>query len=263
VFCSVRISWAINPEDGYVSHSSEFRLRPSLVEDPLHAPFAASAQRGGTAGATPIIDQSYVATAPFNAFIVSDLQTISQTITVGVDGRLLEVLVQLARNEVQPPEGLTLSIVDTVEGVPDFSSVQATAFIAPESVPTSFGFVAVDLSSALLHVSVGQSLAITLTTPAPSTGGDINPYAWLHGEFAGATYSGGQTFVTHLSGTFPSPADSGFATVVDVVPEPDTIFLLSLFLAAASVRRRQRHGPKERRPRLLPLACQAPTNGFD
>jgi hypothetical protein len=194
---------------------------------------------GRSAEAAPILDQQYTAIGT-GSVIVSASQSIAQTFTVGMEGLLTSVEVQVARRAVPPDSDLILSIVNAATGT--LTDVLATVAIDPSEVSTSFAFLAVDLSSFMLDVEVGQRLAIRLTTASPGTGGGINPYAWF-GDFPG-TYVGGTAFINNN----PSlQRDMAFRTFVDpqaaAIPEPASLALVAVGLlggASRWARRRRR-----------------------
>jgi hypothetical protein len=172
-------------------------------------------------------------------------QNLAQTFTVGITGTLSEVDVSVERFAFQPPTGtLILQIRATTGGVP----AADPSFLLQASVPESalplapnYGFVSFDVSSAGLHVTQGEQLAIVLLAP-----NFANPVSWIGVQ--GNPYPAGGSFVEQEPnfGWLPlvPTSDLGFRTFVATVPEPSTLIMAGLAspagLAWVSRRRRAR-----------------------
>jgi hypothetical protein len=188
-----------------------------------------------------ILDQSFEAfSSPPNGHIVSNIQWVAQSFTVGIEGTLTRVEVEIARNTVAPSADLLLEIRRVLPGGGGFEpGAFATAAIPAASVPTSFSFHPVDLSAAGVAVKPGDVLAIALQTSAPA-GGGLNPYAWE----LDSGYPGGGSFIARPTFgqdyTPNPPVDYGFRTFVQPIPEPSGAVLLGVGAMALIVTRRWR-----------------------
>jgi hypothetical protein len=163
---------------------------------------------------------------------------LAQTFTVGVSGTLSRVGLQLTSDHASVP--LTVSIFGTVGGVPDPSALLATLDVPAGIFPITFSLVPVpiidfDLGAASLPVSVGEVLAIAVSTPGITSPPDApNQYEWI---LDGGAYAGGAGFRrAPISGPFSvafgEDVDFGFRTFVDdavtATPEPSSLILLGL-----------------------------------
>jgi hypothetical protein len=164
---------------------------------------------------------------------------LAQTFTVGVSGTLSRVGLQILKEEAAKP--LTVSIFGTVGGLPAPSDLLATLDVPASVFPPLSGSIPIpmtdfDLGAASLPVSIGEVLAIAISTPASTAPPDsIFQYEMiLTGE---STYAGGAAYRrAPISGPFSmgfgDDFDWGFQTFVDdgvtATPEPSSLILLSL-----------------------------------
>lgn len=184
--------------------------------------------------AAPILlDQQYVPIVNVVGAVINQ-NSLAQTFTVGIDGILASVEVQIARG-VPPGDSITLSILSAPGGTPDPSAVLAWALIDPSQVTRTFTFVPVDLSAAMLEIAVGQQLAIHLTTTLID---GRNTYMWRADSLG--LYEGGSGF--NFSPTRANARDHGFRTFVDTqqiktAPEPASLALLGVGLLGVACRK--------------------------
>jgi hypothetical protein len=186
---------------------------------------------GPLATAQEIIDQSF--NPPTIGDPASIIRTVgpremqAQTFTAGRAGTLSRIDVFISR---PPTTGIPLGMLfelrrTTPDGVPDQQSTALTSrTLYGSSIPTSPGFVSVDLRDAGVRVDPGQSLAIVLGSETSLSGGGN----W----YAGSAASGGAFSRTKPStplGVFgpwtPANAKLGFRTflMVEAADPPSII----------------------------------------
>lgn len=214
-------------------------LRKCKMERLVFSMLASFAYINGTSAA-PILDQQFDATGGGASQAIYSGQSLAQTFTVGVDGRLDSVGLMLSRYEPTTSGDFTLSLASTLGGVPDTSS--SVLFLQTYSVydvgyegAFNYSYTDFDLSSANLFVSAGQQLAMVVS----HEGGNDNWMTW-DSDSRGGTYPGGQGMYSNglcseVWCTSPGYiTDRGFRTYVDsdVAPisEPGTLALLTLSL---------------------------------
>jgi hypothetical protein len=175
-----------------------------------------------------VLDQFY--TGPVaGPTVVNSLVDKAQTLTVGVDGQLTRIDLDLFRNSAEM-EPVQISLRSTLGGFPTQanagSNILAERTIPALEIPASPSFVVFDLRSFHLSVSKGEVLAIVLRSSADS----ITPnhgYEWELG-FTNLYAQGDSLFRTPGNpwALNSLAASQGFKTYV-VVPEPTSVVLLS------------------------------------
>lgn len=163
---------------------------------------------GSVLGQRNCRDQQYVP-VPNNGLEVTQNQSVTQTFTVGVAGRLTQVQLvgfQQLRGVTLHP--LEIAIVTTANGIPTATTL-ATLSVPPAAIPTSRATVTLDLTFAGVRLARAQVLGLRLSTLAPG-GGPV--YGW-DADAVTSSYAGGGVFV---QGSNPLPWDMGFRTFVAV-----------------------------------------------
>ena len=145
----------------------------------------------------------------------------AQTFTVGLTGQLTGVDVFIFRQSIAT-EDLIVDVRATAGGVPieNNAAALATVVIPRLSVPTTVGFLHVDLTPFALGVTAGDVLAIVLRTA--SHGGP--EYGW-DGQTTDPYPAGGHYFRNPSAGvptwTLTDPSfDVGFRTFVSIAAVP-------------------------------------------
>lgn len=182
------------------------------------------------AKAGPVVDQSFQGPANVaHSFSVGPQE--AQVFTVGLAGNLVQIDVNLERPTIIPVGNLFFDIVNASGGVPPLANapVLASGSVPLASIPASA--TSDSLTGFSIPVSVGQQLAIVLTTDEFF----FDP-AWLFQD--GGTYPNGEAFARHSSPPnspwFDQSGDFLFQTFVDptaATPEPSAIALFGLGLA--------------------------------
>jgi len=180
-----------------------------------------------------VLDQEYAPSSFNNGIIIGLGQTVAQTFTVGIEGILDRVEVEIARDPFDvPADGVTLQIRPTeADGLPA-TTVLASVFIpaldiapGPPVGPDVPPFHSVDLRSFGIGVTEGEGLAIVLSSNARGIHGGIDPYEWVANGPGG--YSRGTGAIDILDGGFFPAFDFPFRTfVLADVPEPAGIALV-------------------------------------
>lgn len=143
--------------------------------------------------ATQQIDQEHMPTNSLGGLEVTANQAITQTFTVGISGTLTRVdITEIRHHRCTATADLLFQLVTTAGGVPT-TIVLANMSVPASSVPPlngPLGVVSIDIASFGVEVSVGDVLAIVLSTAAPGGG---CTFAW-NGDIPG-TYGPGSTFL--------------------------------------------------------------------
>ncbi|MEM6366027.1 MAG: hypothetical protein AAF745_16480 [Planctomycetota bacterium] len=176
--------------------------------------------------------------------LIDEFQSVFQTFTVGIGGILDRVELQVRQSEPISPgdlpnAALSVSILETVGGVPDFTSNLGSTSLSVANIPAFDGFTgatytAFDFSGLGITVSPGDVLAIEVSSPST-----IGSYFVWDSEVN--VYDGGTSFSLGLADGFlsnNSPRDLGFRTLV-AIPEPSS-FGVIVFLGIAWRCRRKR-----------------------
>ena len=227
-------------------------LAAMLATGPLMASPAATA---------PILDQESDAgysraIGPYTLFTADGDRhegTWAQTFTVGIDGLLTGIGLQIWNENTNTVQDLIVDLVETVGGKP-IGDVLASITLGLDDVPTpeearAQGFFLLDVSAFGIYVSAGDVLAVQLSAPyhgTPPSSPTVMSYDWMEHatNYAGGTlYS--RTTVNGVAGEWYGSADlidAGFRTFVDPdalgIPAPAPLFMLAMGLAAMSTLRR-------------------------
>ena len=153
-----------------------------------------------TASAEPVLDQDQ------SVRTGGACCGVAQSFTVGISGKLSSIEVS-AKQAAAGTADLVLTVID---GLPGVGAVLATSAVPRSAVPTSggFGFVAFDLTSADISVSVGDVLSFIIGVGSQYNAG-----------ITGDVYAGGTEF-SFSGGWFPINADVAFRTFVEVELAP-------------------------------------------
>ncbi len=184
---------------------------------------------GAVSHAAEMLDQANMpGTGSGGVNVSADFDSV-QIFTVGLDGFLTRAQANIRRSD-QTVEDITLAIW-TVDGV-NLDTKLTEKALDPANVDTDFSFVNFVLP-APPQVTVGQQLAIELSSPANNTNDER--YQWLRS----GDYDGGTAFSPFPNGTrFSWQDDFQFKTYVDDVPEPASATLL--LAAGLTLTRRRR-----------------------
>ncbi|WP_435021877.1 PEP-CTERM sorting domain-containing protein [Tundrisphaera sp. TA3] len=197
-----------------------------------------------------VLDQSNVITSRTFDIAVVSTQSVAQTFTVGVQGILARVDLQIAQSQGTTGD-LLFSIRTTAGGAPNPDEVQSLfqVTIPLSSVPFDNSgidpFTSIDISSAGIAVTPGQVLALSLSRTGPGTP------PWVLWQTSAGSYSGGNIYTrSGTAGAWGIPPelatlDTGFRTYVTTaaVPEPGSLALCVtaglMGLGAVRLRRRR------------------------
>jgi hypothetical protein len=206
------------------------------------------------ASADPVrLDQSawtFVSCTGCGDAVVAE-QSVAQTFTAGLDGRLTNVNLGIYRSTAATATDVVVNLLPVQHGgltTFDLSGARAAFSVPISSVPicpnlcASLPSVSVSLPSPLA-VAANDSLAIVLSRSGGSSFPDwvIWTYASEPGE--GIDYSGGQGYYQSPSGAnwVPEAQDHRFQTFVDTTPEPAPIVFVAVGLIVAGRATRRKH----------------------
>ena len=196
-----------------------------------------------SAGAVPILDQENSGTPTLSQGIGNvpgsfGNPVTAQTFTVGIAGTLAAVDVFITNQSSGSVTGtdLVAEIFAIAANVPSGAALASTT-INEAAIPTGFGFFNIDFSSFGLNVNIGQQLAIVLRE---SNNNPNTIYSWA--GTANDSYAGGMRTFDIGGGFVNTTTDFFFRTFVDTVavPEPGTLALFSIGLAAMGLTRRRK-----------------------
>jgi hypothetical protein len=193
-----------------------------------------------TAQAVAILDQEHNFQSSLANSTNGNVGEIGQTFTVGIAGTLdhIEVLMFRLGGIFDPTGDPILSVYATAAGLPTGAPL-ATSTVPEAIVPFSTAaFVSFDVSSAAIPVGLGDLLAFAISTTS-----EVGPYFLLTRGDTGQPedYAAGTVVSRFPPGPWSAlTQDHGFRTYVVPVPEPQSVVLLGLGLAAVVAMRRRR-----------------------
>ena len=154
-------------------------------------------------------DQEHVPQNDLGGLEVTAAQSVGQTFTVGLTGRLTRIdVTEIRQHRCPATDPLLFELVPAPGGSPS-STVLASRVVLPSLITppgSAFGPLSIDLGDFDVQVSGGDVLAILLSSNAPPSG---CTYAW-NGDFPGGYGNG-----TGLLNGFDSSRDMAFRTFVN------------------------------------------------
>jgi hypothetical protein len=169
-----------------------------------------------------VLDQSNVYPTFIADLAVITGQELAQTWTVGLEGTLAQIDVQISK-ETGTTGDVTLTIRATADGVPDSddSQVLFATVISLDDIPTiddhfqNVPLTSIDVSDAGLAVQPGDVLTVALSRMGPGSP------PWVTWRCGPPTYQGGQLFIRSgpdFDWKILDGYEAGFQTYVDVGP---------------------------------------------
>ena len=215
----------------------------ALVAALSFAVFAATPSWG-----LPILDQTNLILPTMGSAAVVTSQSLAQSFTVGIDGRLSQIDVQLWKTEGATGDDVLFRLLQTLpDGSPDTVSAPLYETVIPlddiaedVTLPPTPPIQSIDVATAGVFVSPGDVLAFSLSRD------DVGAPPWVVWAVAGVdVYHDGRAFdsATGPDGPWePFPGnplrDLGFQTYV-TIPEPASLLtMLSGAMVVAGGRRR-------------------------
>ncbi len=187
--------------------------------------------------ASPTLDQSHIGGGAMRDGIYINHQK-AQTFTVGIAGILDSVVLDLNYEEEVPIYDITVEIRTTTSGLPDGPASAVGSVQFDTSVLTAtFALYSVDFSSLSIPLSMGDQLAIVLTSEddnghnASWRGANNNPYP------------GGKEYFDYMAGAGweTKDYDAYFQTYVEpsVIPAPAALHLVVIGFSYFVLQRRK------------------------
>jgi len=190
-----------------------------------------------------IVDQEYdaIGAGSSTAATVDSTSERAQTFTVGLEGILESIGLQVVREDATTAADLLVDIRETSNGVPieNNAMTRANLTIPASEVPLALSageFFNIDVIVSAIAVNPGEVLAVVLRAPDATSA--LNRYRWLNGPNAD-DFSGGDPYSRTTGDWTLESLDAGFQTLV-VVPEPSAALslLAGVGLLVALARRR-------------------------
>ncbi len=182
--------------------------------------------------ASELPDQDNLTVDNLGALAVQGLQTVAQTFTVGMAGLLTRVEMTLSQNIGVPTEDLLFDLVTTdATGRPTTTQL-AHVVLPPSAISPTHEIISVDLTTFDISVSVGNVLAIVLSTSAVG-----NAYGWL-GDVNNSYGPRGTTFINGVENQVRDMAFRTFVCSEDAIPTVSAwglVVMALLLLAGAKV----------------------------